>query len=562
LGKNSILVARMFIDDGDPNLRLNLPSRPALSALASFCFILGLGIATVRFRLPRYQLLLLWLLIMLIPTLLSRAAPSSLRAIGAIPSILILVALGLSTLQQRLLSRIRLSQTMKFLGVLTLFTLVTGSITFRDYFHRWANMPDLAVRYDTRELALAQRALSELSTVDIAVPAQLYSHPTFVFYIEPEFSRIVPLESWAANRPVSLLRKLNQPFHSIVLLHRNNAGAGVFSLMRPLAEETSAAILEQNTLKEVYYDSVFPIGEEIEQIGSFLPRQAKPQFGISSNSETRISLIGYDLSPVTLEAGQGVSLVLYWQSMAPVRTYYESFAHLVTSTHEIVSGQHQQPLWGYPTSIWQPGDVILDAYGFTVPADAIPGKYQFDVGLFNLVSGERLNIMDNGQVADNHVLVGAMTVIDTDISPSSPSVLSDITFGDKGQIRLIGYDLDGAELTPGEAIDLTLHWQGLAIISIDYTVFIHIIDAAGELATQQDTMPGDGRYRTSLWFVDETIRDQHHIVLPSELPSGEYRIALGLYYWATGERLPSLNRDGESILDFRPILPSTITVRE
>jgi hypothetical protein len=248
--------------------------------------------------------------------------------------------------------------------------------------------------------------------------------------------------------------------------------------------------------------------------------------------------------------------------MAPVRSNYDSFAQLVTSTHEKISGQHQQPLRGYPTSIWQPGDVILDAYGFTVPADAIPGKYQFDVGLFNLISGERLNIVDNGQVVDNHVLVGAMTVIDTDISPSSPSVLSDITFGDKGQIRLIGHDLDEAELTPGEAIDLTLHWQGQTKISIDYTVFIHIINAAGELVTQQDTMPGDGRYRTSLWFVDETIRDQHHIVLPSELPSGEYRIALGLYYWATGERLPSLNRDGELISDFRPILPSTITVRE
>jgi hypothetical protein len=43
-----------------------------------------------------------------------------------------------------------------------------------------------------------------------------------------------------------------------------------------------------------------------------------------------------------------------------------------------------------------------------------------------------------------------------------------------------------------------------------------------------------------------TIEDTHTVVLPSDLPPGSYRLAVGLYDLATGDRLP-LQDGGDAV---------------
>ncbi len=129
-------------------------------------------------------------------------------------------------------------------------------------------------------------------------------------------------------------------------------------------------------------------------------------------------------------------------------------------------------------------------------------------------------------------------------SASGVRVLS-YRFGE--HIRLLGYNLDASPVESGEPMRLTLYWQGLAEIDQEYTVFVHLLDAAGQLVAQWDAMPRDDALPTTYWLPGRVIDDPHLLALPQDIAPGKYQLAVGLYDWATGERLPIQRLDGEAL---------------
>jgi hypothetical protein len=91
--------------------------------------------------------------------------------------------------------------------------------------------------------------------------------------------------------------------------------------------------------------------------------------------------------------GNAIALELRWQSIRPVAQDYHVFVHLLDSRGEKVAQRDGQPVqWLRPISSWQPGEEILDHYGFLLPSDAIPGNYHIAVGLYDPVTGQRLPV--------------------------------------------------------------------------------------------------------------------------------------------------------------------------
>ncbi len=97
-------------------------------------------------------------------------------------------------------------------------------------------------------------------------------------------------------------------------------------------------------------------------------------------------------------------------------------------------------------------------------------------------------------------------------------------------IKLIGYDLSPAPLTPGTTLTVTLYWQASQPLSIDYTGYLHLVDSSGQGVTQSDARPGGDYYPSSLWQVGEILRDRRRLTLPPNLPAGIYRLRAGMYY--------------------------------
>lgn len=113
---------------------------------------------------------------------------------------------------------------------------------------------------------------------------------------------------------------------------------------------------------------------------------------------------------------------------------------------------------------------------------------------------------------------------------------SDVTFGE--QIRLLGYRVERAESSDDQRnATMTFYWQAVQHPELDYSVFVHVINEAGELIAQGDAGLGsDQNYPTSAWWAGDIVPSQHALILP---PDG-YEIRVGVYFWADGSRLAAV----------------------
>jgi hypothetical protein len=118
------------------------------------------------------------------------------------------------------------------------------------------------------------------------------------------------------------------------------------------------------------------------------------------------------------------------------------------------------------------------------------------------------------------------------------------------QIHLLGYDLVSPDqLKPGQTLNLALHWQAIRPPTADYTVFTQLIGPDGLVWGQQDSQPQGGRYPTTAWTVDQKVVDRYELTLRQDAPRGQYRLMVGMYQLATGQRLAAVGADGNRLAD-------------
>jgi hypothetical protein len=110
-------------------------------------------------------------------------------------------------------------------------------------------------------------------------------------------------------------------------------------------------------------------------------------------------------------------------------------------------------------------------------------------------------------------------------------------------------------------LGVTLYWRTPAPPAQDYTVFVQLLNEAGQLVAQKDNPPGQGLYPTSAWVADQIFADPYPIALPSALPAGSYRLIAGMYLYPSLERLP-VTREGQIVGDFVEIESITLGTKE
>lgn len=92
-------------------------------------------------------------------------------------------------------------------------------------------------------------------------------------------------------------------------------------------------------------------------------------------------------------------------------------------------------------------------------------------------------------------------------------------------------------LRAGDVAPVALRWRALVPITQNLTVFLHLDDDKGRGWAGRDSPPSDGYRPTSTWSQGEVVEDRRGLVLPQDLPPGEYRLVVGLYEPKTLERL-------------------------
>ncbi len=104
-------------------------------------------------------------------------------------------------------------------------------------------------------------------------------------------------------------------------------------------------------------------------------------------------------------------------------------------------------------------------------------------------------------------------------------------------LRWLGIQWSG-EVKPGARLDVTLYWRAVQRPAAVWHSFLHLYDAAGEKAAQaEDHQPGGVYLSSTLWRPGDVIADHFSIVLPADLPPGDYTLMAGFYDPATGQRI-------------------------
>jgi hypothetical protein len=109
-----------------------------------------------------------------------------------------------------------------------------------------------------------------------------------------------------------------------------------------------------------------------------------------------------------------------------------------------------------------------------------------------------------------------------------------------GQVRLLG-----ARQT--SSTELILFWQAHTQLETDYTIFVHLLGADGETLVNADHLPSRPTHE---WRPNQVLPDRVALPLPSDLPTGDYRVEIGLYD-ASDPALPRLslaNGSGDRVI--------------
>ncbi|MCL4466736.1 MAG: glycosyltransferase family 39 protein [Chloroflexi bacterium] len=96
-------------------------------------------------------------------------------------------------------------------------------------------------------------------------------------------------------------------------------------------------------------------------------------------------------------------------------------------------------------------------------------------------------------------------------------------------VELAGYRLGKDRARGGSELTFSLYWRLLQKVVADYTVFVHLVNPAGQILAQADGPPVYGRLGTTRWPVGVLIEDEHVVSVPSFTPAGEYALVVGLY---------------------------------
>lgn len=361
---------------GETNLRRNLPERPFLDPPQAFLLMLGL-IHVVQQRLRRHHVFLaLWFFTMILPSLLSGDAPHFGRMIGAAPPAAMLAALGAGWVARTIgggLSRrsdagqgLQDRRSRRFgigFWVLVPLFLVSGLITFQDYFQHYADYPGLDSTFYVNDWELGQYAAN--------LPSET------VTYLTPTQEQMATIY-FALEGNTEQLRSFYSP-NSLIPI--GNDGQATAYLVRPLAEMTLdrlSGLFPRNEVEITEQDfTAFLVDANVPWV--------PPQFRGEASWGGAISLVGWSAQQV----GAQLHVTLYWQANINLARSYTAFVHLLDTEDNLVTQLDRLPE-GYPTIDWVQGERVIDTYTLDLPPDLDAGQYFVQSGFYHLPSDERL----------------------------------------------------------------------------------------------------------------------------------------------------------------------------
>ena len=257
----------------------------------------------------------------------------------------------------------------------------------------------------------------------------------------------------------------------------------------------------------------------VPQPVAVIPDRARPVYAEFGD----VALVAYERIDRRYATGDQVRLKLYWQVLKQSSTDNSIHLALVDDRGQEIGNYTTFPGAGsLRTSTWNAGLVYPDEYLINISRAAY-GRYPFylRVGWRDTARLESILPTSAEGVLIGPVLLDIGAVVTTRIQ-QTVSGYSEIPMESQPvfeeQIRLESFNLD-LELN-----EISLNWKSESTPAEDYTVFAHLLDADGNILSQDDNSP---RLPTRYWRWGESFTTFHRF--DDEYNMLDYVVAVGLY---------------------------------
>ncbi len=329
------------------------------------------------------------------------------------------------------------------------------------------------------------------------------------------------------------------------------------STATPWADVVSSYVEEGSIYLPDFRPAVRRAGFRLVPEGSFyrveVPpvKEASPSQKLEVWVDDRVQILGYDLPRTTVRAGEPVALTLYQRIEKPLMGIWMPFARLGPVEDRWTTDSRLL------TTEWEPGEIVVERYELLVPFDLPPGDYPLWLGYADLTGGRpELTLSSGGTTTE----LDTVSVLANDDAPSERIVTAALANLDN-QVALTGARVrsgwrsrsafweEPVPVRAGGSLHLALVWRALVSPRDSATVFIHLIDAAERPVAGWDYTPLGGSAPTYLWFPKwlsgQTYIDPYRLTVPANLPSGDYRLEVGMYGMTSQRRWPVVGPSGD-----------------
>ena len=413
------LLAFVWPGRGDQFLAYNIPGRPVFDAVSAVFFVIGLGVCLARWRRPAYAFLLLWFAVGILPSLVTGPTANTTRNLAALPAVFLIPAIGLITLigktgidkekahakaqrskgrQEERSSSLRLgpfapwrelSSLVARYSSLVAALLWLGFAAFvssRDYFGRWANMPEVRGAYQSTLAAAVGHVAAAYPDADPVVFSSVYpgaAHdPSIALVLAAGRPALSETARWADARAALAI----PPGASLAVIP---ASTPPHPALRPWLTPLETVELRPDDL-----DPRFTLYElDGERAAADLAAWAVPPTAFDG----AVELVAARWLGGSARPGETAELLTAWRVLDPSRagpagppTFASdavAFTHVLDGAGGLLAQRDSldAPSWG-----WRAGDLLVQIHALAVPASAAAGDYAAVVGLYDRASGVRL----------------------------------------------------------------------------------------------------------------------------------------------------------------------------
>lgn len=508
-----------------------------LDQVSALFFLIGFALAVVRIARPPQLFSLLWWAALTLPAALSASGvgyDQLRRGVGAAPVTFTFPALALVSIGQRLWPLRPRLVSIAGPAAAAAILVFSGLNSFQYYFVNWANSPEIPSLFNKEPVRFAEWLTEE------AAPDEVYVFPLLPgasFTTRPELYAIRHLYDGKAGMSYPVLDEETIP----AALTDLSAGRAAIELMLPDTVDVDPKkyldfLLEQHaTLTDTrsrfnYTIKTYRLNSASEDFS-----QPGPVEQVNARFEQAMMLVDYRANLSAPPAGETLRLILRWRKLFDTDRDYNVGLSLVDGNGHSVA-LADKPLLDNPdfhfTSRWAEGEEAQDYYSLPIPAYTPPGDYTLRAVIYDRETDARL-IPADPQPDQSYTLAKIKVEparLPVDLRSLSVGLPVEVQVADG--LRIIGLDCPST-VRPGRQTHVSLTWQAESAPGRDYSLALGLTGKSGP-AYVAKPQPVSASYPTAQWRPGETLQAHYTLLLPPDLPSGDYTLGLRLLDSTTG----------------------------